>query len=101
MNENASAKEREIMKKFSDASYGIGHITESDWACLRTLVEKMSPGFTELIITMPRISELGIKTACLKKIGMKNSQIAILTGCPKQTVSDRVKKINAYLEKSS
>ena len=97
MHENACTEKHEILQKFIDASYGIGHVSEPDWTSLRTVIESSYPGFTEKIMAMPRISEKSVKTACLIKIGMKNSQIAALTDCPKQTVSDRVKKIKGYL----
>lgn len=93
----ANIESADILQKFHDASYGQEKIDPSDWQDLYWAVESMYPGFREAAMSMPRNSELGIKTAYLLKIGMSNTQITNLTDCSRTTVWDRVKKIRGCL----
>lgn len=95
--EKASIDSAGVLQKFQDASYGKGEITSSDWQDLYMAVESMYPGFQEAVACVPRYSELYKKTAYLIKIGLKNSQIACLTGSARNTVWERVRKAKKHL----
>lgn len=95
--EKANIEAANILEKFRDASFGKEHLKNTDWQSLYVAVEEMYPGFREAVMSMPRGSELGVKTAYLLKIGLSNSQIANLTNCSRTTVWDRVKKIRGCL----
>lgn len=95
--ERASVDSGDVVKRFVESSYGKITIQEDDWNTLYAAVENMYPGFSESVMSIPRITELNLKTAYLLKIGMSNPQIANLTDCSRQTVWDRVKKIKACM----
>lgn len=95
--EKASIDSSDILQKFHDSSYGKDEIENADWQSLYLAIETLYPGFRESVMSMPRNSELNVKTAYLLKIGFSNSQIANLTECSRTTVWDRVKKIRGCL----
>lgn len=97
LQEKASQDSATILQKFRDAAYGKERVDKSDWENLYTAVEAMYPGFRESVMTMPRNSDLGTKTAYLLKIGLSNPEIADITESSRTTVWDRVKKIRGCL----
>lgn len=92
--EKASIDSGDVVQKFHDASAGKIVINDKDWRSLKTAVENMYPGFSAAAMSMRRNSELSIRTAFLLKIGMSNPEIASLTNSPRQTVWNRVEKVD-------
>ena len=72
-------------------------LEDSDWKILYANVETIYPGFRASVTSMPRTSEIVIKTAYLLKMGFSNPQIENITQSSRTTVWERVKKINEHL----
>lgn len=86
-----------LLKKLNEASQGKGKLEDSDWKILCANVETIYPGFRASVTSMPRTSEIVIKTAYLLKMGFSNPQIENITQSSRTTVWERVKKINEHL----
>lgn len=86
-----------LLKKLNEASQGKGKLEDSDWKILYANVETIYPGFRASVTSMPRTSEIVIKTAYLLKMGFSNPQIENITQSSRTTVWERVKKINEHL----
>lgn len=97
LSSKASQNSGEVLNKFNDAIYGKAHLSDDDWKELYSVVESMYPGFSESVSSIPHVSEEHVRTAFLLKIGMKNSQIAGITGSSRQTVWSRSEKVRASL----
>lgn len=70
------------------------------WKQICSAVDSEYPSFrAEIMEQIPRMKDHMLCTCYLVKLGMKNQQIEILTGCPHQTVWNRVNKIKEALNR--
>jgi len=70
------------------------------WKQICSAVDSEYPSFrAEIMEQIPRMKDHMLCTCYLVRLGMKNQQIEILTGCPHQTVWNRVNKIKEALNR--
>ena len=86
---------RAVIELFSKASVGQEKPDEDSWRDLISATETMYPGFLEALQERMRgsLNEQLLRTACLLKIGMKQAQIANIMNTSRQTVWNRIKRL--------
>lgn len=95
---NISGDAKEIIEKVKKASKGKYHLNDEEWKELLGAIDKLYPEFTyEIQAKFKRISEPVLRVCYLLKIGMSAPQVVNLTGYPRQTVFDRIKRIEKVI----
>ena len=95
---NISGDAKEIIEKVKKASKGKYHLNDEDWKELLGAIDNLYPEFTyEIQAKFKRISEPVLRVCYLLKIGMSAPQVVNLTGYPRQTVFDRIKRIEKVI----
>lgn len=88
----------EIANKFADIAQKNKTPNDEDWRLLYASINKEFPDFAPKVEHADMRHNLPITQTCyLLKIGMTNQQIMILTDTPRQTVSNRVKRIKSLI----
>ena len=96
---NISCDANDIIEKAKKASKGKYHLNDEEWKELLGAIDRLYPEFTyEVQANFKRISEPVLRVCYLLKIGMSAPQIVNLTGYPRQTVFDRIKRIKSTIE---
>ena len=96
---NISCNANDIIEKAKKASKGKYHLNDEEWKELLGAIDRLYPEFTyEVQANFKRISEPVLRVCYLLKIGMSAPQIVNLTGYPRQTVFDRIKRIKSTIE---
>ena len=95
---NISSEANDIIEKAKKASKGKYHLNDEEWKELLGAIDRLYPEFTyEVQANFKRISEPVLRVCYLLKIGMSAPQIVNLTGYPRQTVFDRIKRIKSTI----
>ena len=95
---NISSESNDIIEKAKKASKGKYHLNDEEWKELLGAIDRLYPEFTyEVQANFKRISEPVLRVCYLLKIGMSAPQIVNLTGYPRQTVFDRIKRIKSTI----
>ena len=95
---NISSEANGIIEKAKKASKGKYHLNDEEWKELLGAIDRLYPEFTyEVQANFKRISEPVLRVCYLLKIGMSAPQIVNLTGYPRQTVFDRIKRIKSTI----
>lgn len=95
---NISTDAKDIIEKVKKASKGKYNLNDDEWKELLGAIDKLYPEFTyEVQAKFKRISEPVLRVCYLLKIGMSAPQIVNLTGYPRQTVFDRIKRIEKVI----
>ena len=95
---NISCDANDIIEKAKKASKGKYHLNDEEWKELLGAIDRLYPEFTyEVQANFKRISEPVLRVCYLLKIGMSAPQIVNLTGYPRQTVFDRIKRIKSTI----
>ena len=85
---------QENVERIRSAAAGGPEPTERDWGQFYQTIERLFPEFDAAIRSrMRRLSDSQIRTCYLMKIGLNNSEIMRLQKLPRQTVWNRVKRI--------
>lgn len=85
---------QEHVERIRSAATGGPEPTEKDWGRFYQTIERLFPEFDAAIRSrMRRLSDSQIRTCYLMKIGLNNSEIMRLQKLPRQTVWNRVKRI--------
>jgi tetratricopeptide (TPR) repeat protein len=88
----------DIIEKVKKTSKGKYHLNDEEWKELLGAIDKLYPEFThEVQAKFKRISEPMLRVCYLLKIGMSAPEIVNLTDYPRQTVFDRIKRIEKVL----
>ena len=96
---NISCDANDIIEKAKKASKGKYHLNDEEWKELLGAIDRLYPEFTyEVQANFKRISEPVLRVCYLLKIGMSAPQIVNLTGYPRQTVFDRIKRIKSTID---
>ena len=96
---NISCDANDIIEKVKKASKGKYHLNDEEWKELLGAIDRLYPEFTyEVQANFKRISEPVLRVCYLLKIGMSAPQIVNLTGYPRQTVFDRIKRIKSTID---
>ena len=96
---NISCDANDIIEKSKKASKGKYHLNDEEWKELLGAIDRLYPEFTyEVQANFKRISEPVLRVCYLLKIGMSAPQIVNLTGYPRQTVFDRIKRIKSTID---
>ena len=95
---NISSEANDIIEKAKKASKGKYHLNDEEWKELLGAIDRLYPEFTyEVQANFKRINEPVLRVCYLLKIGMSALQIVNLTGYPRQTVFDRIKRIKSTI----
>ena len=88
----------DIIEKVKKTSKGKYHLNDEEWKELLGAIDKLYPEFThEVQAKFKRISEPMLRVCYLLKIGMSAPEIVNLTDYPRQTVFDRIKRVEKVL----
>ncbi|MBO5807711.1 MAG: hypothetical protein J6Q98_05895 [Bacteroidaceae bacterium] len=94
----ATGDAKKLVEKCKNASRGKYHLSDDDWKELLGAIDTLYPDFTyEVQAKFKKISEPMLRVCYLLRIGLRGPQITNLTGYPRQTVWDRIKRIEAVL----
>ena len=89
---------KDIIEKVRMASKGLCHLSDDEWKELLGAVDRLYPGFTHGVQAgFKKMSEAQLRVCYLAKIGLSGPQIVNLTGYPRQTVWDRIKRAQKVL----
>ena len=89
----------DIIEKVKKTSMGKYRLDDVEWKELLGAIDKLYPDFTnEVQSKFKKVSEPMLRVCYLLKIGMSAPQIVNLTGYPRQTVFDRIKRIERILQ---
>ena len=89
---------KDIIEKVRMASKGLYHLSDDEWKELLGAVDRLYPGFTHAVQAgFKKMSEAQLRVCYLAKIGLSGPQIVNLTGYPRQTVWDRIKRAQKVL----
>ena len=93
---------KDIIEKVKKAAKGKYHLNDDEWKELLGAIDKEYPEFTnEVQAKFKKISEAQMRVCYLWKIGLTGPQIVNLTGYPRQTVFDRVKRAKIAFDAST
>lgn len=94
----ATGDAKKLVEKCKSASKGKYHLSDDDWKELLGAIDTLYPDFTyEVQAKFKKISEPMLRVCYLLRIGLTGPQITNLTGYPRQTVWDRIKRIETVL----
>lgn len=95
---NISENAKDIVDKIKKTSQGKYHLNDEEWKELLGAVDKLYPEFTyEVQLKFKKISEPMLRVCYLLKIGLSGPEIVNLTDYPRQTVWDRIKRIEKIM----
>ena len=95
---NISENAKEIVDKVKKAAQGKYRLNDAEWKELLGAVDNLYPEFTyEVQSKFKRINEPMLRVCYLLKIGLSGPEIVNLTDYPRQTVWDRIKRIEKIL----
>ena len=95
---NISENAKDIVDKVKKAARGKYHLNDDEWKELLGAVDNLYPEFTyEVQAKFKRINEPMLRVCYLLKIGLSGPEIVNLTDYPRQTVWDRIKRIEKVL----
>lgn len=90
---------KDIIEKARRTSKGKYRLDDDEWKELLGAIDKMFPEFTyEVQSKFKKISEPVLRVCYLRKIGLSAPEIVNLTDYPRQTVWDRIKRIEMIME---
>lgn len=93
-----SENAKDIVDKVKKAARGKYHLNDDEWKELLGAVDNLYPEFTyEVQAKFKRINEPMLRVCYLLKIGLSGPEIVNLTDYPRQTVWDRIKRIEKVL----
>ena len=93
---------KDIIEKVKKAAKGEYHLNDDEWKELLGAIDKEYPEFTnEVQAKFKKISEAQMRVCYLWKIGLTGPQVVNLTGYPRQTVFDRVKRAKIAFDAST
>ncbi len=93
-----AGEDGDIIEKVKKTSKGKYHLNDEEWKELLGAIDRLFPEFTyEVQAKFKRINEPMLRVCYLLKIGLSAPQIANLTGYPRQTVFDRIKRAKATI----
>ena len=95
---NISCDAKEIINKVKNASVGKYRLNDDEWKELFGAIDKLYPDFTyEVQAKFKKIGEPLLRVCYLLKIGLSGPQIVNLTDYPRQTVWDRIKRVEKVI----
>ena len=95
---NISENAKEIVDKVKKAAQGKYRLNDAEWKELLGAVDNLYPEFTyEVQSKFKRINEPMLRVCYLLKIGLSGPEIVNLTDYPRQTVWDRIKRIEKVM----
>lgn len=95
---NVPDDSREIIEKAKKTAKGKYHLNDDEWRELLGAIDKMFPEFTyEVQSRFKKISEPVLRVCYLMKIGLSAPEIVNLTDYPRQTVWDRIKRVEKIM----
>lgn len=90
---------KDIIEKARRTSKGKYRLDDDEWKELLGAIDRMFPEFTyEVQSKFKKISEPVLRVCYLRKIGLSAPEIVNLTDYPRQTVWDRIKRIEMIME---
>lgn len=95
---NISVEATDIIEKVKKASKGKYRLNDEEWKELLGAIDKFYPEFTyEVQSKFKKINEPMLRVCYLMKIGLSGPQIVNLTDYPRQTVWERIKRIEKVI----
>ena len=96
---NAPDNAKEIIEKVRKTARGKYRLSDEEWKELLGAIDSMFPEFTyEVQSKFKKISEPVMRVCYLMKIGLSAPEIVNITNYPRQTVWDRVKRIEKIMQ---
>ena len=93
-----SADSNDIIEKVKKASKGKHHLNDEEWKELLGAIDKLYPEFGyDVQANFKKIKEPMLRVCYLLRIGLSGPEIVNLTDYPRQTVWDRIKRIEKVM----